>query len=171
MSDAVLEAMRDLVQEDVGNRGLGKDPTANLIQSCAGDFVAACRSIAATRQPAVGIVTGFYIPRASPPAGETDGPLGAVFLARALQPLGIGVSLLSDGFCMRALQAGLAACALDRVVTLVTLPGDSSTPDDYRRQVFAQTGPLTHLVALERAGPSHTQESLQAQLGGEGALG
>ncbi|MBM4071255.1 MAG: DUF4392 domain-containing protein [Planctomycetes bacterium] len=170
MNDAVLQAMRDLVQEDVGNRGLARDPAANLLQACAGDFAEACRSIAATPKPAVGIVTGFYIPRANPPAGETDGPLGAIHLARAWQPLGIRVSLLSDGFCMRALQAGLAACGLDRSVTLVTLPESAPTPAEYVRQVLAQTGPLTHLIALERVGPSHTLESLQAQRGAS-ALG
>lgn len=171
MSDAVLQAMRDLVQEDVGNRGLAKDPAANLIQACAGDFVAACKSIAATKQPAVGVVTGFYIPRANPPAGETDGPLGAIFLARALQPLGIRVVLASDEFCMGALQAGLAAVGLEKAVPLVTLPTAPSTPEEYRSAFLKQAGPLTHLVALERVGPSHTMESLQAQLGGEGALG
>src|SRR2546422_2009384 len=29
----------------------------------------------------IGILTGFVIPHAKPPSAETDGPLGAVFLA------------------------------------------------------------------------------------------
>ena len=73
--------------------------------------------------PAVAVVTGFYIPHATPPCGETDGPLGALFLARALTPLGIRVALVTDTFCARALQVGLAACGLQGKVQLLTLPG------------------------------------------------
>ena len=72
-----LTAIRDLIQEDVGNRGLARDPVANLINACPDDFAAACRSIAAAERPSVVILTGFYIAHAEPPCGETDGPLGA----------------------------------------------------------------------------------------------
>src|SRR6266436_2322175 len=122
MSDRVLDSIRDLIQEDVGNRGLRQDPAANLITACAADFAAACASLAKTPKAAVGVVTGFFIPHAQPPCGETDGPLGALFLARALVPLGIKVVLVSDAFCSRALEIGLAACDLRKVVPLVTLP-------------------------------------------------
>src|SRR4051812_47796284 len=105
MSDGYLRQVRDLIQEDVGNRGLRTDPDANLITACPDDFAAACRSLATTAHPVAGIVTGFYIPTAQPSAGETDGPLGALFLARALVPLGIKVILLTDDFCVQALQA------------------------------------------------------------------
>ena len=57
------------------------------------------------------IVTGFFIPTAEPPAGETDGPLGAVFLARALVPLGVRVcDRIGRVLHRRRLDAGLAAC-------------------------------------------------------------
>src|SRR5439155_719155 len=79
MSDA-LGRIRDIIQEDVGRRGLRKDPASNLITATADDFSGACRSIAEHPRPAVAVVTGFYIPTAHPPSGETDGPLGAVFL-------------------------------------------------------------------------------------------
>ena len=91
-----LNTIRDLIQEDVGKRGLRTDPSRNLITACPGDFGAACRSVAEADQPAVAIVTGFYIPTGNPPTAETDGPLGALFLARALTPLGIRVALLTD---------------------------------------------------------------------------
>ena len=63
------------------------------------------------------VVTGFFIPTAQPPCGETDGPLGAVFLARALFPLGVRVVIATDAFCAAAVQAGLNTCGLrkDRV--------------------------------------------------------
>src|SRR5205085_5677023 len=127
---------------------------------------AACRSIAETQNPAVGIVTGFFIPHAQPPAGETDGPLGALFLARALSPLGVRVVLATDQFCVPALQSGLAACGLRKSVPLVALPNTQVTGTlssaEYWEHFAAKAGPMTHLIALERVGPSHTLESLQA---------
>src|SRR5205823_2743913 len=105
-----LTAMRDVIQKDVGNRGLARDPQNNLLTAYPHDFLGACRDVAETKDAALGIVTGFYIPTADPPAGETDGPLGAVFLARALVPLGIGVIVLTDPFCKRAVEIGLKTC-------------------------------------------------------------
>jgi len=159
MSDAVLREIRDLVQQDVNHRGLATDPEANLINACPDDFAAACRSIAETPNAALDVVTGFYIVNGAPPAGETDGPLGALFLARALTPLGIRVSLDTDSFCKAALQAGLKACGLDRDVKVLTLPPASHPWDvwlrlDWRGS-FAPHAGITHLIALERAGPSY----------------
>ena len=171
MSPAALTAIRDLIQEDVGGRGLWADPATNLITATAGDFRAACHSLAGASGAAVAVVTGFYIPHATPPCGETDGPLGALFLARALVPLGIRVALLIDAFGRRALEAGLAACGLGKAVTLLTLPGPDRPWDTFLQKgwlPFArQSFGLTHLIALERVGPSHTLDSVQRQLGRE----
>lgn len=159
MSDETLLAMRDLVQEDVGRRGLRTDPANNLITACADDFRLACHSLADAKEPVLAVVTGFFIPTAQPPSGETDGPLGAVFLARALVPLGIRVIHVSDGFCISALQAGLEMCGLAGQTPLITLPSYSESrqlgPDAYRQWFRRQTGPITHLLALERVGPNH----------------
>ncbi len=175
MSDAVLREIRDLIQRDVNRRGLATDPEANLINACPDDFAGACRSIAETPNPVIGVVTGFYIADANPPAGETDGPLGALFLARALTPLGIRVNLIPDYFCKGALHAGLEAsrgCRAESDLVKVIL-GDSPPPssgwsellDMGFRPAFGPLFELTHLIALERGGPSHTRESLQAQAG------
>src|SRR5260370_33508557 len=96
MKDPVLEQIRDLIQEDVRERGLRTDPAENLITACPGDFADACRSLAKTPNPPLGIVTGFLIPHAPPPSGETDGPLGAWCLARALVPRGMKLVLGTD---------------------------------------------------------------------------
>jgi hypothetical protein len=174
MSDTALTAMRELIQEDIGNRGLRTDPHANLITACPHDLLAACRSIASAPRPSLCIVTGFYIPTAQPPTGETDGPLGALFLARALAPLGIGTLLVTDPFCEAAMRAGLAACGLDRSVTLLTLPPPTHAWESFLREdwlpIVREVLHLTHLIALERAGPSHTPESILRQPGGEAAL-
>jgi len=174
MSDRRLDAIRDLIQEDVGNRGLRSDPADNLVSACPDDFAAACRSVAEAPGPGVGIVTGFFIPHGQPPTGETDGPLGALFLARALVPLGIRVVLVTDGFCERALEAGLAVCGLRKAVPLVVLPAygraGALSLTEYWQEFVGRAGTLTHLVALERVGPSHTPESLRAQPGATDAV-
>jgi D-glutamate cyclase len=171
MSDARLTAMRDLIQHDVGGRGLRTDPHDNLITACPDDFAAACRSIAETSEAALAIVTGFFIPRAEPPCGETDGPLGALFLARALEPLGIRASLVTDSFCKRALQEGVKAAGLQDDVLVVSIPPKNHPWDaflslDWKsflggEKRSADPRRMTHLVALERCGPSHTPESLR----------
>jgi hypothetical protein len=174
MSDPRLTAIRDVIQEDPGNRGLRTDPAANLVTACADDFEAACRSLAGAERPALGVVTGFFIPQAQPPCGETDGPLGALFLARALVPLGVKVVLATDAFCARALEVGLGTCGLRKVVPLITLPSHTAagalSAADYGQWFADRAGPLTHLLALERVGPSHTAESVRRQPGATDAV-
>jgi D-glutamate cyclase len=164
----VLDRMCDIVQDDVGKRGLRTDPERNLITETAGDFRAACETLAgpsASGGACLGIVTGFFIPTADPPAGETDGPLGAVFLARALVPLGIRVAIASDGFCIAAIEAGLSACGLREQVTVVALPCPAAardmTADAYWRGLAELQ--LTHLLAIERVGPSHVRAEVPEQ--------
>jgi hypothetical protein len=168
MSDALLAQLRDLIQTDPGNRGLRTDPVDNLITACPDDFANACRSLAATPQAKLLVVTGFYIADAHPPCGETDGPLGAVFLARALQPLGVEVILATDTYCVEALRTGLDACQLLDQVGLIELPNVAWDEQGYEDQLFGALGrssaPLTHMLAIERVGPSHTTKSVKAQL-------
>jgi hypothetical protein len=170
--DERLIALRDLIQEDVGRRGLRAVPGDNLITACEGDFAAACRGLASAEAPRVAVVTGFTIAGARPPCAETDGPLGALFLARALVPLGIPVALATDGTALPALQAGVAACGLTGQVPVVELP---DAPDayagsivehqkklhhDYLFEFLGRVGSVSHLIALERVGPNHTRESI-----------
>jgi hypothetical protein len=169
MSDAVLDSIRDVIQEDVGERGLRADPDFNLVSVCRDDFAAACRSLAGTPQAKVLIVTGFHITHSLPPCSETDGPLGALFLARALIPLGIGVIIATDGSCVNALHSGLEFCQLHDRVRIIDLPREAWDDHGYTEWVLGATdratAPLTHIIALERVGPSHTLKSLQAQPG------
>jgi D-glutamate cyclase len=165
VTGTVIEAIRDLIQEDVGNRGLATVPGGNLLTAFPDDFNQACKSLSRRKRPVVGIVTGFYIPHATPPAAETDGPLGALFLARALVPLGAKVVFITDPFCVEALTAGLSACDLEKQVRIVDLAPESPgvAREDYCRALARSAGPLTHLIALERVGPSHSLASMNAQ--------
>jgi hypothetical protein len=190
VSDPVVTAMRDAIQTDPGGRGLATDPRDNLFTACPDDFEAACREVAALergarraaraiRAPALGVVTGFFIAHAEPPCGETDGPLGALFLARALTPIGVNCVLLTDAFCRHALVVGLEACGLAGRVLLRVLPAS----DEHYPGGVLEGLELTHLVALERPGPGDdgvcrnmrgrdiTAETAPAHLLFEGASG
>jgi hypothetical protein len=118
---AALEAIAALIGDDVSGR-LSADAASALRGACPDDFRQACLSLAQLDRPALVIVTGFFIPTGQPPGGETDGPLGAIFLARALRPLGMRIVLATDDFCARAMHAGINHCGLRKDVPLVVLP-------------------------------------------------
>jgi hypothetical protein len=129
-----------------------------------GQLRAAAEDLAATAK-AVAIVTGFCILDADPPAAETDGPPGTLFLARAFDAIGVRVVLVSDAYGMPLLEAGRTALRLDQV-ELCELPlADEAGRHDWIDN-FWKSGPageLTHLIAVECVGPSHTLASLAAQ--------
>ena len=107
-TDEKLAAILAAIQTDPGNRGLAKIPNDNLFTATVGDFQAACRSLAKQNEPSITIDTGFFIPSGKPPAYETDGPLGAIFLLRALRlcywlP---DVNISSKPGCLPAILAG-----------------------------------------------------------------
>lgn len=132
--DQKLAAIRDLIQQDIGNRGLARDPHDNLLTATCDDFVNACRSLADQRDAACLIGTGFFIPDGRPPAFETDGPLGGVFLARALRHCDIGCNFHGEDAVRQVIRLGLEIAG----VTTVACPHEA----------------LTHLIVVERAGPA-----------------
>jgi hypothetical protein len=160
-----LDDIQRIIETDIGQRGLRADPADNLLTACPDDFSLACRSIANTANAAVGIVTGFFIANATPPAAETDGPLGAIFLARALASLGIPVALFTDHWCRQALAVGIDEAGL-KEVSLDVLPMQCPDWIQYLERTAQHLNTrFTHLIALERVGPSHTIASLQTQPG------
>lgn len=152
-ADEKLAAILAAVQTDPGNRGLGRVPGDNLFTACPGDFAAACRSIAGHLKPAIRVVTGFFIPTADPPSYETDGPLGSVFLWRALEPLGIPVEVIAENEVGYAVSKGLGAAGVEAHQLHQEFNGG---PFENTARVSPGSGPLPHdfLVALERVGPA-----------------
>lgn len=116
-----LAAILAAVQVDPGNRGL-----ANLFNHFPHDFTNACKSIAEQSHAACLIHTGFFIPSGTPPAFETDGPLGVAFLARAFRSLDIGSRIFAEDAIHEAI-------------------GDLTN---------ASSESVTHYMAIERAGPA-----------------
>jgi hypothetical protein len=104
VSDPFRELER-IVLADPGRRGV-----AALARP--GDLEGACRTLADASR--VGVVTGFYIPSAG--ACETDGPLGAAHLARALGA-GASTTVCTDGWCVPGVR-GLAPEATDDAALL-----------------------------------------------------
>jgi D-glutamate cyclase len=165
MSRDVLHELCTLIQDDINGRGLRADPERNLINAYPRGLREACTELAAQPDGVLAVVTGFIIPTATPVAAETDGPLGALFLARALPTLGIRVALLTDDFAAPALHAGLHAAQVADV-PVVVLPAPKAAnaigAAEYRRRVLADNHP-THLLAIERVGPSHIIAAIPAQ--------
>jgi hypothetical protein len=156
---ATLEA---LIRQDPRRRGVasyrreGQWLAAGMLERAARDL--------AQSEGAVAIVTGFCVADVDPPVAETDGPPGALYLARALSALGREVALVSDGSALGLLEIGCRLWQLNVEVVELPLAGRGETKlDEWLASSLGKR--LTHLIAIERVGPSHTLASLQGQPG------
>lgn len=129
-----------------------------------GHLGAAAADLASTGRAAA-IVTGFFIPAATPPAAETDGPPGAIRLAQTLLALGIETEVITDAPCEPAVRAYARAAGYPYSRLRIAPVGDEAAfsvwMDNWKSSSFASR--LTHLIAIERVGPSHTPQTLVAQ--------
>lgn len=154
-TDEKLDAILAAIQTDPGQRGLGGNSGDSLFGACVGDFANACRSLAEHPGLCPAIVTGFFIPSAEPPANETDGPLGSLFLARALAALGRRCFMSNVSGLVDSMSAALKITASVVPLNLPPLSFPSWSAwlaVDWRH---ARTnGPISHLIAIECVGPS-----------------
>jgi D-glutamate cyclase len=137
----VVAAIERLIARDVG-RG-----SELLSRYMAGSLRRAAGSLLEAPRLDVGIITGFFVPGADPPAAETDGPVGAVQLAAALIALGGSVRILTDESCVPVLEAAIDAAGL--AVALDAAPAG----DRYDDWAATYQPDFTHVVAIERVGP------------------
>jgi hypothetical protein len=135
---SVFEEIEDLIWEDAGGRGLTAYAQCGELEGASVSLLTANHVI---------IVTGFYIEKTR--SGETDGPLGTIILASALEKLGVDVTLLTNHFngeilIHAAQQLGLSGgvIVIDKGDEAVIFP-----------KLLADTG-LTHIVAIEQMGSS-----------------
>lgn len=145
-----LAAILAAVQTDPGNRGLARDPDDNLFTATAGDFERACRSIAEHPEPILEMETGFYISNGTPPAFETDGPLGVVFLLRSLGSILRQVGVSTPRSCGAAIAAGARTAKLD-LDKFLTDPG-AGWQEIHLQTLPAYCDDATHAIALEQVG-------------------
>lgn len=162
-----LDQFESFIRRDPGRRGLLADDRFPPL--LVGHLGAAAADLAATAR-SVAIVTGFFIPAGTPPAAETDGPLGSMFLAQVLERLGIQAWLVTDEPCRGALEclANAAGFPVERVLSgPVVGVGDTLAVCEPIWRRLTGKGlmgkGLTHLIALERVGPCHTVKSLAEQ--------
>jgi len=177
-TDEVLREIDRLVRRDPARRGIASAEIAG--RPLAADGLACAAESLAMEAKGVAIVTGFCVVGPGGPRAETDGPPGAIFLARALLGLGIETTLVTDSVASASLRIGCELAALDPAI-VVECPFESDDPESpthdsneagshaasdawvegFLKGSVGQR--LTHLIAIERAGPSHTLESMLAQ--------
>src|SRR5262249_1464371 len=101
---------------------------------------------AAAPSARIGLITGFYVPLGSPPAAETDGPVGAALLAKGFEAVGIRGRIATDEPCRSACAAALAGAGISGVpVDVGDVEGIIAT---WRRDG------VTHAISIERCGRS-----------------
>ena len=128
--------------------------------------LAAAASHLAAHADSVGIVTGFPVMIEGVAVAETDGPPGALYLARALLAAGCRVQLLAERWALPLLELGRELWQLEKC-EIYELPleasNSASASDAWIEPLLDSPRPWTHLIAIERAGPSHTLESFSSQ--------
>ena len=153
MPHTIIAEFERLIRRDPARRGLiGSESSFTPLGL--GELAGAAHELAGHGR-AVGIITGFFVPGGDPPAAETDGPPGAVVLANALRAIGVRTRLITDARCAPALAAIAAASGVsdDELLVLDGTEGWDAAP----------LASFSHLIAIERIGPSHTRESLTAK--------
>ena len=145
--------LEQVIRRDPGKRGLASYVVDDGRALLTGELQNAAKSLAA-RGSRVLIVTGFCIvlPDGTTTA-ETDGPPGAIYLAAMLRAAGIDAVIATDDLGGPLVRAGLAAMQLPRALL-----------------VDAESADYSHLIAIERVGPSHTTASIAAMYGAESSM-
>lgn len=136
----LVDRVERLIQVDVG-----RNITA-LFDAARGGLWNAASALATASAVEVGLITGFYVPLGSPPAAETDGPIGAALLARGFEEVGIACRLATDEPCRSACAAALAGAGVSHV------PVDAGDVGAAINK-WRQTG-ITHAISIERCGRS-----------------
>jgi hypothetical protein len=136
-----------LVATEVG-RG-----SARLAAASRGWLAGVTGALLASPGMPVVMLTGFYVGRADPPAPETDGPVGAVLLARVLGLLGHPVRLLTDDRSVTALRGAAEAAGMPDVPVDVLPVGAGDGPREALVDAYRAAG-TGMMISVERVGPS-----------------
>ena len=128
------------------------------MEAAKGGMLSAARSIAEHPSPHVAIMTGFFVPRATPPAAETDGPIGSAHLAAGLLKAGIPVRLVTDSLCLNAVKVAAQAAGISDEVPIDVVNVDALSVEDSTVAAIINSWrnaepPISHAIAIERAGP------------------
>jgi len=139
---------RPPTQQDVNGRGIGafRQPSGELRAAAAGLLSPSVRSVV--------VLTGFPCMIQHTPPTETDGPPGAVAIARALTALGKKVVIATDECNAEVMMAAVAGCGISGA--LLRLEAFASTNEwdgDEESRLLDLAEECDTAVAVERAGP------------------
>src|SRR6516162_2130588 len=137
---SLIDRIERLIQVDVG-RNINA-----LFDAAKGGLWAAASALAGRSALGVGLITGFYVPLGSPPAAETDGPVGAALLAKGFEDVGVTCRLATDEPCRSACSAALAGAGAFHVA--VDADDVDAIVDKWRR------AGITYAISIERCGRS-----------------
>jgi cytochrome c551/c552 len=137
------------IRRDPARRGLASYAVDGRSPLLPGELQRAARELAESGSLVL-IVTGFCVVMPEGVTAETDGPPGAIYLAAMLRAAGIESRIATDRYGAPLVRAGLAAAEL---------ASDAL--------IESGAGSYSHVVAIERVGPSHTAESIAAQYPGD----
>ena len=140
---ALVDRIERVIHADVGRN------ISALFEAARGGLRAAASTLTNARSASVGLITGFYVPQGTPPAAETDGPVGAALLAKALAAVGIPCRLATDEPCRGACAAALGAATPDVMLDVVA-PRAPLAP---LIEKWRSAG-VTHAISIERCGRS-----------------
>jgi hypothetical protein len=162
---ALLNEFERFIHRDPARRGLCATEHNEIEQATAsrlgaGQLAAAAMDLADHGRKVV-IVTGFFIPHAQPPAAETDGPPGTLLLAHCLRAMGIEATVITDAPCAPAVRAAATGINFPVNRVLVSPLLAESWCDEFWASESANG--LTHMIAIERVGPSHTPVTVAKQ--------
>src|SRR5271169_2530227 len=140
----LVDRIERLIQSDVG-RNIGP-----LCDAARGGLWGAASALVAAKPCRVGLISGFYVPTGSPPAAETDGPVGAALLARGLAAVGVPCRLATDEPCRSACEVALVAAGVSDVPVDAAALGAALAPlvESWR------AAGVTHAISIERCGRS-----------------
>jgi hypothetical protein len=141
---ALIDRIEALIHRDVG-RGMDA-----VFQATKGGLWGAASALAASAAPRVGLITGFFVPGADPPAAETDGPAGAALMARGFAQSGLLCRLATDTICQSACRVALDTAGAGMVPIDAVPPGGSV---DALIDLWRRDG-IDWLIAIERCGPA-----------------
>jgi hypothetical protein len=151
--DLAISEIEELAGHDIQARNI-----APLAAAVRGSLGTAAASIATHPNPNIVILTGFFLGHGDPPNCETDGPPGAVMLATGFAAAGVPCRVVTDRFSERVLKATAAAAPVKVPVDIASMHDDGRDGgipiDALTRTFLAGDTPVSHVIAIERCGPS-----------------
>ena len=147
--DQVLQ-LEERIQRDEGKRGIHEIlPNKGELLGAAEDIIR-CTSLV--------IITGFPCMMAYTPPTETDGPLGALCIARCALAIGKEVLILTDECNEESVLAAAAGSDLFETygtkLSLESFPSMESFDENDEKRLISIQNKADLIVAIERTGPT-----------------